>query len=734
MKPKKFVIYTHHFTSVTVTPYAERNFFSLLLGSGKLFLRGIWYGLKGLGTIMFKLNFWVGWGLLKAADACIRQSEKQFSQTAYYLKKRKQKWSLPQVRISYAIFILFCLAMVGIFKMANFVAIAEETKNAVIKIALTGDSHLKEAKNSLEEQDMRSAQSNFLKATDSFKSSRQELERLGNVTNAMLSLVPQKRDGEKLLEASEKISKAGTKLIDFYNQMSLLGFSQAGLHSEQGSVPQVFSESEQYINDAQNYLTDAYATMSGINPNVLPEDKRTEFTASLAQLKTLAASVNNFRDIYALLGQLFTGNKNVLVLFENNNELRPTGGFIGTYGLLKLQDGQIVAMDISSIYKIDGQLKESIAPPGPMYAVNNRWFLRDSNWFVHFPQSAKKASVFFEKEGGETPDVVLAVTTNFVTDLLKVTGPVDMPAYGLSLTSENFVEQMQAASAMNPNDPTNEPKKVLADFFPILLQKLSELPSQQKAHLLEILQQNLNGKHIVAYSRHAKIQKAFEQYNWAGVVNNTDRDFLAVNTANLGGTKTDLNITQQIDLTGEIHKDGSITNTLVITRTNVNPKADFSVNDSFMRIFVPEGSELISATGFDYKPLDVVKPQLQKKDPDVQAWEKTAVRDLVGGTILGEEAGKTFFGNWVTIAGGETRVITVVYKLPFKLKNVDRYSLLLQKQPGALSQKFSYTLRFPGRSLQWKNFQTEQLSSGLLTTGAVLDQDMFLGAVFKENE
>jgi hypothetical protein len=406
---------------------------------------------------------------------------------------------------------------------------------------------------------------------------------------------------------------------------------------------------------------------------------------------------------------------------------------LGTYGSIELNNGKMEKLVVSSIYDLDGQLKENILPPTPVLNVNNRWFLRDSNWFAHFPESAKKITSFYEKEGGETPDLIIALTPNFIVDLLKLTGPITLPTYGLVLDSENFIEQIQFASTLSQAQPTNSPKQVLADLVPLLLQKVNELPKEQWPVFLEKLQENLWGKQIVFFSKDKNLQTKFASFSWTGELLKSERDYVSVVNSNLGGTKTDLFVKQATSLVSNIEADGSIINELAITRENTLPELENTNNLSFLRIYVPEGSELLSNTGFMFKPVPDINTNEYKTDSSVLQWEKKLVREGLSGTVIGKESGKTFFGNWVEVKGGETKTVKLTYRLPFKLKKIDRHSLLVQKQLGALNESFDYTLKFSGRKVEWKNIETKLLDTSELNTSLILNKDYLLGLVLSSN-
>jgi hypothetical protein len=116
----------------------------------------------------------------------------------------------------------------------------------------------------------------------------------------------------------------------------------------------------------------------------------------------------------------------------------------------------------------------------------------------------------------------------------------------------------------------------------------------------------------------------------------------------------------------------------------------------------------------------------------VAVWEGDAVKQVDSGTLVGEEAGKTFFGNWVNLEGGQRQTIELVYKLPFHLEVLDRHSITVQKQPGAISFPVNYTLAFSGRSLVWASEQAQ--AGSVFVKEFMVDRDRFAGVVLEKAE
>ena len=679
----------------------------------------------------FVLSYWVGYILYEFSRMAKQFSVSDWQNTVKSAKLRTKIFSSSKPVMNFAVFLIILLVPLGLIESFRLAAKALETKEKVNKFTIAGLAQFQEAKNNLSEQDFKAAGDSFSLAQKSFSTGKKELEQTGDLLGGLVNLAPMKQQADLLIETATEAAKIGSEFSVFAEQMDMLKMTPAGF-SPQGNLS--FSEimdrmeaSVSKIDIGINRITD---NLQKIDAKSLPQEYQQSFTEKFQSLNALSSNFKNLKSIFEIFKKTFSGNSRVLILMQNNNELRPTGGFIGSFASLSLKEGSIESLKVDSVYALDGQLQESITPPQPILNVNQRWYLRDANWFADFPQSAKKLSAFYEKEGGETPDIIMTMTPNLIIDLIRLTGPVELPKYQVTLTPENFVELTQVISSDYTDMPENKPKQILADLVPVLFDRLSKLTDEQKGTFLEMLQKNLNEKQVMFYAQNAQLQSLYQAFNWAGKILSSDRDYLSIFSANLEATKSDLFIDQSAKLVTKIGLDGTITNRLTLTRHNRLPKIDKTYNNSFIRVLVPKGSRLLENQGFDFKVLDAEKPVNQKIDDDVLAWEKSAVRDLVSGTTIGEESGKTFFGNWQKLEGGETREITLVYQLPYKLKDTDRYSLLLQKQPGIGNMPFTHEVNFEDRRLEWSSFEPQDLTANSYVKNLELNRDQILGVVF----
>jgi len=128
-----------------------------------------------------------------------------------------------------------------------------------------------------------------------------------------------------------------------------------------------------------------------------------------------------------LLG--YNGPRKYLFLFQNNHEIRATGGFIGSYGVLNVHNGNVKELFVDGIFNPDGQLSVRVVPPKPIQKISTNWSTHDANWFPNFPTSAEKIAWFYEKTGGPTVDGIITLTPTVMEKLLEITGPIEMLEY-----------------------------------------------------------------------------------------------------------------------------------------------------------------------------------------------------------------------------------------------------------------------------------------------------------------
>jgi hypothetical protein len=634
----------------------------------------------------------------------------------------------PELRLTLGIFIALLIISISSLEGAVLITKGLELKGKVLGSATQGLNYLQNAEQLLGKQESELAAAQFNRALNQFTVLEQELDNLGLVTQKLMQLVPGGKQGQSLLEIASLMSQAGVDISRFASIASNLRLTAQGLTGAD-DAPETLGTLQDLLAQTRIRINRAAELLGTVSIESLPAHIRPQLQEGQTKLLQMKQSLAIVEKIVSIGNKTLSGDQHVLILLQNNNELRPTGGFIGTVGALNLQHGTITSLDVQSVYDLDGQLTEAITPPYPLRFNNQRWYLRDSNWFADFPTSARIASSFYEKSGRETPDLIIGLTPQLIIDLLDLTGPLTVPQHAVTLTAENFIEQTQVATAVTYNKTINAPKQLLADCVPLLLDRLAHADTDTKIRMLAVLEKNLGSKDIMLYSRDLATQRTISQLGWGGEQLATDRDYLSVNSSNLAGTKTDTYLKDNIQLTSAVDEQGIITNTATLTRFNPLPALPEMLSLTFLRFYVPKDSKLIRAEGFSHIDIPPDNGNRSLGLPEVQNWESSLVKNIGLDTVMGQEHGLSFFGNWLEVAGGQKKTVSITYQLPFRLQSTDRYSLLIQKQPGAQPAEFSWMLSYPTAQSMWTNFTPTELQPHQLTYTGKIDKDYFLGTV-----
>ncbi len=621
---------------------------------------------------------------------------------------------------SFTAFIIIALFFTSSIKGFAFVDNnLSKTKGKILDDTNVAYQYLMSGEGSIMEKDYNLASYKFNVAAERFEAAGSELGRTGEIIARLLREVPGGSSiysGEKLLEAGANVSYASKCLTQAFEPFSKTEdiFSEfKGENNEKVpsynkiSFTTALASSYENILLAQKNIKQANLDLEDVKAEDFPEEYKSQVIILKSSIPKLEKGLEYFSAHVDLILKLLGHNqpRKYLLLFQNNRELRATGGFIGTYGIFDMDEGKINNLKIEGPYNIDGQLTDNVKAPEAMRLIQTRLYMRDANWFLDFPTSAEKVNIMQEKAGGPTVDGVVTFTASVFEDLLKVTGPIEMPDYNVTVTSENFFNEAQKEVEIDYDKQLNKPKKFIADLFPKFFEKISNVDKDKWPEVLDAFINSFYKKDILIYFSDEELENLIKDFGWGGEVKETEGDYLSLVASNIGGGKTDQVIDQGIDYNSEIQSDGSIINTVKIKRKHNGDKNDFwtrTKNVSYLRLYVPKGSILIDASGFDNQFYNVLMPAdgNAKDDSLIKEIEDSTVIHEPSQTRITEESGKTVFGNFSGLEVGEEKEIVLKYKLPFKIslgsKLAEKHSLLVQKQPGTPNMvNFKAQIEFP---------------------------------------
>ena len=402
----------------------------------------------------------------------------------------------------------------------------------------------------------------------------------------------------------------------------------------------------------------------------------------------------------------FKGTRNYLILFQNNMELRPGGGFIGSYAILTLNKGKIYSFKIYDVYDADGQLKGHVEPPYPIrrYLPSVHWYLRDSNFNVDFSKGAVASAIFLNSEMGQAVDGVIGVDLSFVKNVLSVVGPVTVNDYNQTVTADNFFQLAQTHAEDNFFPGSTQKKDFLTAFYNSLQAKVSDPKKLPYLDFTQMLASSINQKHILFAFNNTNEQAVFSVNGWSSSLvqdtTNTDNsinDFIGINEANLGGNKINYYISRSISQSAEIKSDGSINQAITLTFKNSAPDnlAAKGIYKNYLRFILPQGTSLssIQINGQDQKIVPAIT------DPTI--YEQKGFVPPTGLEVEKEDQEKkTIYGFLVEINVGQLITIKANYVLAQKI-DVSQpsiaYNLKVFKQPGVDFLPYDFSFTFPSK-------------------------------------
>ena len=657
-------------------------------------------------------------------------------------------WALPGgVVRTLASFVALSFVVVLPLHAMNVVQDLKETRTELVASGEAAVSLLSSGAQAALNRDGALAANSFAEAGARFDEASQSINTLGLATNLILTALPvtgdDYRSGKALIRAGEELSIAGTRMAD-------------GLRAVEAELyPTPISRLallEMHLSAALPHLELAREAFEDVNLETLPEAHQETATALLTQLPALESSIQEFLSFYEIAHTILGGDgtRRYLLIFQNNTEIRPTGGFIGSFAELKVRDGVIEEMNVpgGGSYDLQGSMRTAYVAPEPLQLLSAKWEFQDGNWFPDFPSTARQLLQFYQDAGGPSVDGVIAINATYVAELIGLMGPIEMPEYNRIIDAENFIFEAQRIVEIEYDREENKPKAFIGDLAPKLMERALEQTSSNFLNLLTFVDNGLTSRDVQLYFSDSDTQREILAHGWGGAISGVDGDYLMVVDTNLGGGKTDGVIEEDINVNISIDEDGSITNTVEITRTHhgIRGLLFTGVNNvDYMRVYVPKGSKLVHADGFSIPDQSLFEkaPDSWVVDDDLEYVALTQEQDPLSGTTITEEHGKTVFGNWVQTKPGTSSTVTFTYKLPFTIEalsenpglldrlqdavgipSTEEYTLLIQKQAGVLDRETAITLTAPNElSAIWTSHSTEATISN--------DTDAFFGALFE---
>jgi len=500
------------------------------------------------------------------------------------------------------------------------------------------------------------------------------------------------QDGQHAINAGKSLVQAADTLITSVTPYAdLLGFKTAEDATASGTTVKPQTIEDRIIFMAQTLdlispdldkigaeMEAAQKELDQINVNRYPEkiagkEVRSEITTIKSTVAQSAQLLTQAKPLIKLLPTLL-GNPNpktYMILFQNDAELRPTGGFMTAYAFLKVTKGKIDLLSSYDIYDLDARFTQKVPAPAAIKTYLNEDYLnlRNANMSPDFKVSMDLFSKYYNTiPNMPHPDGIIAIDTQLPVAILKIIGPIGVGGWGnFSAATDAHCNCPQVVYALEEisDRPTDKVvtgrKAVLGPLMNSMMANAMGSPKRLWPQLLNTVLTSIQEKHLLFYFFDDATQKVAEDFNSAGRITDPYAyDYLHINDANLGGAKTDMFLTKEVEQDIE-NTNGTVTKTVTVSYNNPYKGSNCNLEAGqlclngtyrdYIRLYVPLGSQLISVVGSE------VKEQVS------------------------EDLGKTVFEAFFTMRPESQSKIVFKYTLPTSL-NLSTYKMLIQKQPG----------------------------------------------------
>jgi len=392
--------------------------------------------------------------------------------------------------------------------------------------------------------------------------------------------------------------------------LSLIGYSAVGLYRDSKSLLTTLKSSNEVSTTQSSKLASDIDKSFGILK--LPVIKQLtqfaglDFTPIQSEITTLAK-----------LSPILLGDnkpKQYLVAFQNTAEARGTGGILGAYAVVELNQGKITVIKTGSNEALKWIDEIPIKMPNEFTSLyrSDPAIWQNSNLSPHFPYGAQIWLALWKRQFGQSLDGVIAVDPSALSYMLKATGPITLPS-GKILTSENLVAQTLSTAYKEYEKDNAARKQYLVSIINATFKQLLE-GEFNKLQMARAMQRGIIENRILVYSTESGVEEELAKTRLAGFMHTTPSNQYRVVVQNIDASKLDYYLDRDISIrslscgdSAEVEVLVTVKNSLtsgvglpayVLTRSDKSKPAEITPGQHRFLLFVygPPQSKLISAT------------------------------------------------------------------------------------------------------------------------------------------
>ncbi|MGQ9523030.1 MAG: DUF4012 domain-containing protein [Anaerolineae bacterium] len=502
------------------------------------------------------------------------------------------------------------------------------------------------------------------------------------------------RAAPHLLVMADGLTEAGAVACD------LLGPALAGDSLSLDGAIRLLTEEQSDLKRAQAAVARAEEAWRQVDVSRLSPRMARRVAPLGRMLPALRAGLDVAAAMPDLLGA--NGPRVYLIIAQNEDELRPTGGYITGVGEVRMENGRIAAMTFRDSYAVDDFTQPYPDPPEPLrrYMGIDLWVFRDSNWSPDFPTAARQAIALYRPGDPVTVDGVIALDQYAVKELVGAVGPLPVEGADEPITGETVISYMRRAWEPEDGALTGEWWRERKSFMGPLAEALWARIQREDVdwlRLAETVVRLLDEKHLLLYIPHPVVAPLLAERGWDSALQAGPADFLLVVDANVGYNKASAKVQQAITYEVDLGRNPPRA-TLTLVYTHTVPTGSPCVPESrydpvyeqmmarcywdYLRVYIPQGSRLLDATRIPV--------------PKEALWSGEAESSEV--TVLPADEGPfTTLEVLLLLLPGAVQTRSFTWELPESVvrRQGDEavYALRVQKQPGTVDRPLTVRIR-----------------------------------------
>ncbi len=394
-------------------------------------------------------------------------------------------------------------------------------------------------------------------------------------------------------------------------------------------------EENQYkIDDAAYKISLSNDIVNSISTSVFPNFLQNKILELKDLTKKLDSATSDYKEIITFLPDLLgvDERKRYLILLQNESEIRSTGGWLTSYGVVGIEGGQVRELFVDDIYNADGTLKVQgktfTAPKSMTQALGLKtWNFSLVNWYPDLTETYLNAEPFIKALGkGDDLDGIITIDITFVQKLLGKWGGIEVPGETELVTSDNLYDKIFKLHE-NFTPGTTQKTTFLANLANEIIQRLLSKNMADLISLSDVFGESLNEKHLQASFKNRDAFNFFNSRSWADSLDSKYNEAPIAIDWNWGANKANLYLEKNYNLLIDIKDENTMVfkYTIAIENTSENlvyPQGNY-VN--YQRVYIPSYANVISVKGMDDNKYTTYKESGFKV---LGGWFNTKIKDV----------------------------------------------------------------------------------------------------------